>query len=58
VPLGQPAIAALLRIMEADPGLRLADLGTSGMRVSRFALHAGPRRIEIEPTLAEQLELD
>jgi hypothetical protein len=36
----------------------LADFGMSDMRVARFDWYAAPRRIEIDPELAEQLILD
>jgi len=47
-----------LQIVEDQPGMLLADFGMSDIPVSRFAWHAAPRRIEIDPQLAEQLILD
>jgi hypothetical protein len=45
--------SALLRIIEDEPGMLLANLGMSDMRASRFAWYAAPRRIEIDPQLAK-----
>jgi hypothetical protein len=36
----------------------LADLGISGLEVSRFEFAAAPRRIDVDPALAGRLTLD
>jgi hypothetical protein len=58
VPLTQSATSTLLSRVEMVPSDLLAELGISDMNVSRFAFRAAPRRIDVEPNLAEILVLD
>ena len=52
------ATSALLDIVGNLPGDLLADLGIAGLKPSRFEYRAAPRRIDLEPGLAERLIVD
>jgi hypothetical protein len=54
------ATSALLDLVEGQSLLTnlLADLGISGMAVSRFQFAAAPRRIDVDPAIAGRLTLD
>ena len=54
------ATSALLHLAENQSLLTnlLADLGISGMAVSRFEFEAAPRRVDVDHGLADRLTLD
>jgi hypothetical protein len=52
------ATSALLDIAENLPGDLLADLGIAGLKPSRFEYRSAPRRIDVDPGLAQRLILD
>jgi hypothetical protein len=58
ISLTRPATSTLLNLVETLPGDLMADLGISELHASRFAVRAAPRRIDLEPGLAEVLRLD
>jgi hypothetical protein len=59
VELDQSATSRLLDLVENSDILELlADLGISGMAVSRLQFAAAPRRIDLDPALAGRLKLD
>jgi hypothetical protein len=58
VSVAEPATSTLLDLVDSVDEPLLADFGISGMSVSRFAFHAAPRRIDIDPALVSRLTLD
>jgi len=55
IALSQPATSTLLGYVDSLPNDLLEDLGIAGVSVSRFAFRAAPRRLDLEPGLADLL---
>jgi hypothetical protein len=62
VPVGSSATSDLLALIDDRRRDFLGDLrgdfGMGGIKVSRFAFEAAPRRIDVDPRLAHRLTLD